>query len=124
MNWKNKRPVSIKTNKVKLEALTPITRKVCRSKWAALIKKVYETDPLLCPHCGAEMKFIAFIERKDQADVIEKILKHCNLWNEPKRSLPPGIVPYGDDDFILVPEYAFYDETLFQRVLMEFPANF
>jgi hypothetical protein len=90
-------------------------RKVCRSRWAALIKKVFEVDPLLCPKCGAEMKFIAFIERKDQPDVIEKILKHCDLWREPERSLPLGIVPNGDDDFILVPEYDPY---------LEFPANF
>jgi hypothetical protein len=90
-------------------------RKVCRSRWAALIKKVYETDPLLCPKCGAEMKFIAFIERKDQPDVIEKILKHCNLWHEPERSLPPGIASDGDEDFILVPEY---------DPFMEFSANF
>jgi hypothetical protein len=90
-------------------------RKGCRSRWATLIKKVFETDPLLCPKCGAEMKFIAFIERKDQPDVIEKILRHCDLWTEPKRSLPPGIASDEDDDFILVPEYDPY---------MEFPANF
>ena len=38
---------------------------MCRScvKWAALIKQVYEVDPLSCPKCGAEMKIIRFIER-------------------------------------------------------------
>ena len=30
--------------------------------WAEMIRKVYEVNPLLCPHCGAEMKIIAFIE--------------------------------------------------------------
>ena len=30
--------------------------------WAGVIRKVYEIDLLLCPHCGAEMKVIAFIE--------------------------------------------------------------
>jgi hypothetical protein len=29
--------------------------------WRELIRKVYETDPLTCPACGAEMKVIAFI---------------------------------------------------------------
>ena len=27
-----------------------------RKRWAALIKQVYEVDPLSCPKCGAEMK--------------------------------------------------------------------
>jgi len=27
-----------------------------RKRWAALIKQVYEVDPLCCPKCGAEMK--------------------------------------------------------------------
>ena len=44
-----------------------------------LIKKVYEIDPLKCPHCGAAMKIISFIERR-QRDVIERILRHCGLW--------------------------------------------
>jgi len=27
-----------------------------------MIRKVYEVDPLLCPHCGGQMSIIAFIE--------------------------------------------------------------
>jgi hypothetical protein len=46
-----------------------------------LVKQVYEADPLLCPRCGSEMKIIAFIERH-QTEVIEKILRHCGLWEE------------------------------------------
>ena len=51
-----------------------------------LIKRVYEIDPLECPKCGGQMKVIAFIEprapeRSDgRGDVIERILKHCGLW--------------------------------------------
>ena len=52
--------------------------KQARKRWAALIKKVYEVDPLSCPKCGAEMKIISFIER-DQSEVIEQILRHCGL---------------------------------------------
>ncbi|NOY74772.1 MAG: hypothetical protein GXP32_03150 [Kiritimatiellaeota bacterium] len=45
-----------------LESDTPF-RKVCRSRWAAMIKKVYEVDPLVCPKCGGgRMRIIAFIE--------------------------------------------------------------
>ncbi len=59
-------------------------RKLCRSRWAALVKKVYEVDPLKCPRCGGQMRIISFIEKKDQADIIERILRHCGLWTETK----------------------------------------
>ena len=48
--------------------------------WAMLIKRVYEIDPLCCPKCQGQMKVLAFIE-PPQADVIEKILRHCGLWH-------------------------------------------
>ena len=72
--------------------------KLCRSRWAALIKKVYEVDPLKCPKCGGQMRIISFIEKKDQADIIEKILKHCGLWMEPEERAPP------DEKLVLVQE--------------------
>ena len=35
------------------------------------------------------MKIISFLER-DQSEVIEKILRHCGLWEEePARAPPP-----------------------------------
>ncbi len=48
-----------------------------RNAWARLIQKIYEVDPLTCPKCQGSMKIIAFIE---QAEIIEKILKHLGLW--------------------------------------------
>ena len=42
-------------------------------RWAALIKRVYEVDPLCCPQCGGTMAIVSFIERKDQADVIPRV---------------------------------------------------
>ena len=47
--------------------------------WAMLIKRVYEVDPLSCPQCGGQMAVVAFIE-PPQADVVERILRHCGLW--------------------------------------------
>ena len=63
-------------------------------RWAALVQRVYEVDPLLCPRCGGVMRVISFIEAR-QRDVIEKILRHCGLWEGPLRTLaaargPPG----------------------------------
>ena len=51
-------------------------RRRARLTWAALIRRVYEIDPLLCPFCGAQMKIIAFI--LDQAS-IRRILEHLRM---------------------------------------------
>jgi hypothetical protein len=71
-----------------IPARSPTAREA-RQGWAALIKQVYEADPLACPKCGAEMKIIRFIERH-QTEVIEKILRHCGLWDEPSARAPPA----------------------------------
>ena len=78
--------------------------KICRSRWAAMIQKVFEVNPMICPRCGKEMRIISFIEKRDQPDVVEKILKHCDLWREPKPRAPPK--------FVLEHEYIPMDEFL------------
>jgi hypothetical protein len=50
---------------------------------------VYEVDPLKCPDCGGKMRILALIDHDRQPDVVEKILKHCKLWREPKQRGPP-----------------------------------
>ncbi|KMQ49625.1 hypothetical protein CHISP_3471 [Chitinispirillum alkaliphilum] len=72
---------------------TPYRRK-CPMACAALIKAVYEVDPLQCPkhvvslsnHAPGTMKIISFIE--DDA-VIERILKHCGKWKVGIARSPP-----------------------------------
>ena len=79
----------------------------CSQTWAMLIKRVYEVDALACPKCGGQMKVIAFIEprapeRSDgRGDVIEKILRHCGLWN-PATPRPPPAEDY--PDWVYVPD--------------------
>jgi hypothetical protein len=65
-------------------------RRKCRMTWAALIKAVYEVDPLKCQNCGGTMKIVAFIEQKS---AVEKILRHCELWKIPQVRPPPGKTP-------------------------------
>jgi hypothetical protein len=60
-------------------------RRVSSKKWRELIKKVWEADPLICPHCQGAMKMIALI---DDATVIARILKHLRLWPEFERVRP------------------------------------
>jgi hypothetical protein len=83
-------------------------RRIPSKKWRELIKKVWEADPLLCPHCQNEMRIVALI---DQADVIERILRHLGLWEagvrvesarDPPDPAEPIIEPWIDDPF---PDY-------------------
>ena len=60
-----------------------------------LIKRVYGIAPLTCPQCGSQMKVVAFIE-PPQDEVVEKILRHCGLWQASAPRAPPdadGLVP-------------------------------
>jgi hypothetical protein len=60
----------------------------CRLTWAALIKCVYEVDPLKCPKCGAEMKIVGFVEQ-DNSDLIRMWLCAAGLWKDPVPRAPP-----------------------------------
>ncbi len=44
--------------------------------WAALIARIYEVFPLVCPLCGGNMRIIAFITEGVQ---IRKILEHVGV---------------------------------------------
>ena len=39
-------------------------------------------------NCGGTMKIVGFIE---ESPVIEKILRHCNLWKDPPMRAPPVV---------------------------------
>src|SRR5215475_8924340 len=47
--------------------LRPPVSKDLKKRWSYFIRKVYETDPLVCPKCSGEMRIIRFI---DQPEVI------------------------------------------------------
>jgi hypothetical protein len=53
--------------------------------WAALIARIYEVFPLICPNCGGQMRIIAFITFS--AD-IHKILDHIGVQPEAPRITP------------------------------------
>jgi len=57
--------------------------------WAEMIRKVYEVDPLICPHCHGQMKVIAFIENHA---VIDRIIDHLKLSFQAERPPPPQVV--------------------------------
>jgi len=74
-------------------------RRIPSKKWRELIKKVWEADPLLCPHCHHEMRIVALI---DQPDVIERILRHLRLWDAGVR-VESARDPPGPDEPIIEP---------------------
>jgi len=58
----------------------PIVEEECprspRRGWAAMIRKVYEVDPMVCPKCGGTMKIIAFIT---EFGAVDRIIDHLKL---------------------------------------------
>jgi hypothetical protein len=68
-----------------------------------VIRRVYEVDPLECPRCGGPMKVVSFIERC-QHEVIERILRHCGLWEGPLCTLAnPRASPRGSPGELILP---------------------
>jgi hypothetical protein len=56
-----------------------------RQRWAELLKRIFEVDPLACPRCGAPMRIIAFILNPN---VIAAILRHLRALGRDPRALP------------------------------------
>jgi hypothetical protein len=64
-----------------------------RRRWAELLRRIYEVDPLVCPRCGARMRItvppvvlgVAFIT---EPRVIKKIIQHLATKAADQRSPP------------------------------------
>jgi hypothetical protein len=68
------------------DGLTPAERRARRQRWAQLVRRVYEVDPLVCPKCGGEMRIIRVI--LDPA-VITTILEHLRKKTQTGPRAPP-----------------------------------
>ena len=56
-----------------------------RRRWADLLRRIYEVDPLQCPKCGGTMRVIALIQ---EPKVIDKILRHLRAKGQDARAGP------------------------------------
>jgi len=82
--------------KVKKASLSPSALRVVEDElrrlpskgWAAMIRKVYEVDPMLCPKCGGQMKVIAFLT---DFSVVDRIIGHLKLTFVADRPPPPQV---------------------------------
>lgn len=57
-----------------------------RKRWADLLRRVYEVDPLVCPRCASTMRVVSFIT---QPHVIKRILEHLRRAQTRARPPPP-----------------------------------
>jgi hypothetical protein len=61
-----------------------------RVPWAALLKKVFEIDVLVCKECGGKMRIIAFL---NDAEVTRTILTYLHMPSAPPRKWPARAPP-------------------------------
>ena len=66
------------------------------SRWAALIARIYDVLPLVCPSCGASMSIIAFVT--DPVPV-RSILSYLDLPTRPPPLSPARAPPQGIFEF-------------------------
>ena len=55
--------------------------------------------------CGGQLKITGFIDPRQQ-DVIEKILRHCGLWEPPTARAPPPAPPLRELQYVSDLQYA------------------
>jgi hypothetical protein len=92
-------------------------RSPARYQWAMLLARIYESAPLACPHCGADIRIIAFV--KDGVSV-RRILAHIGEPAQPPRIEPARGPPAWEEteplplpDPIAQPQPDFqFDQTL------------
>jgi len=68
-----------------LEIPPPSVSPALKQRWAQLIKKVYEADPLRCPRCEESMRIIAVIDQPE-------VLPHLGLRPYPSHAPPSRAV--------------------------------
>ncbi|MGH7612871.1 MAG: IS91 family transposase [Gemmatimonadales bacterium] len=56
-----------------------------RRRWAELLRRIYEVDPLTCPACGGAMRILAFIT---EGAVVDQILAHLRRTRGDARGPP------------------------------------
>ena len=79
-------PSEQQENNTHLTILPELPKKKSSRAWAALIKKIFEVDPLVCPKCGEQMSIKAFIHDKKE---IVRLMQHLAI--EPFK--PPDFIP-------------------------------
>jgi hypothetical protein len=73
-------------------------RKAARKRWAALIRHIYQVDPLVCPRCGGMLKIIAFItELRVIRAILAAVRRSCTSSTARSPRPPPPARAAVDD---------------------------
>jgi hypothetical protein len=72
------------------QAAPPPDTAAARKRWADLLRRVYEVDPMVCPRCAGTMRVVGFIT---QPHVIRRILDHLRQAHKVRPRPPPPHVP-------------------------------
>ena len=73
-----------------------------RYLWAMLLARLFESLPLRCPNCGADMRIVAFIT---EAAPVERILTHIGEPGEPPRIAPARGPPAWEEEPVQLPDW-------------------
>ncbi len=73
-----------------------------RLRWAQLLSRVYELDPLRCPGCNGTLRILAFLT---DPSVVQGILRHLALPHRPPRLAPARAPPQAEIDFDQTPQW-------------------
>jgi hypothetical protein len=65
-------------------------RRLPAKGWAAMIRKVYEVDPLTCPKCGGAMRVVAFLT---EHAVVDRIIDYLKLTFAAEKPPPLAALP-------------------------------
>ncbi len=63
-------------------APVPVPLREARRRWAELLRRIFEVEPLECPRCGQTMRIVAFIT---EPRAIDRILDHVRRTATAKR---------------------------------------
>ncbi len=77
------------------DAVEALWRSPARYLWAMLLARIYESAPLACPHCGADMRIIAFVT---DGVAVGRILKHIGEPAQPPRVAPARGPPAWEEE--------------------------
>jgi len=66
----------------------PEALREAKRRWADLLRKILEVDPLACPRCGQEMRIVSFITEPKVIDRILEHLRHSRATRRRQRAPP------------------------------------
>lgn len=84
------------------DAAEGLWRSPARYLWAMLLARLYESTPLVCPNCKADMRIIAFIT---EGDSVRHILEYVGESADPPRISPARGPPAWEGETDSLPQY-------------------